>query len=560
MSRIVESPHPPPRSGHVARFEWRASLGPWRWLILGALGAVPSACGGRSSGSDTDDGAAGLLGQPDDGPTSAGGRETRPAVAASGGTAVGAAGTASGGEPAMQPGDVSTDCVLESTLGGGWERCTNGMVHRARAGTCSSSLPRADHSLAQILGIPQVADAGVPYPCVRDSDCTQGEHGHCELAQSGSQCIYGCVTDAECDAGQVCLCGPAIGECVRAQCSTDADCGSSSLCGDYQSEPQCGGTRFACQTPEDLCAGDRDCGEGGFCTRAVDHSSEAPVEASFRSCATVFCSIGRPFLVDGVERLAPSVVRGDWYSGSSLEASPAESAAKNAVIAQGWREQALMEHASVAAFARFSLQLLQLGAPAELVAAAAVAMQDEIRHARACFELARRHSSEDVGPGPLALDGALEQKGLTEMALDTLREGCIGETVAALEAAEALQHCEDPAARAVLQRIAVEEGQHAELAWRFVAWAIETRPGLLDRVREAFTHELASAHPARERSLRAVAAADRELARHGLLSPALRAALRQRVLAGVVAPCAEALFAGAGWKQPDPAIAASHLV
>jgi len=221
----------------------------------------------------------------------------------------------------------------------------------------------------------------------------------------------------------------------------------------------------------------------------------------------------------------------------------------NAGVARGWLALGLRAHASVAAFARFSLQLLQLGAPAELVAAAATAMQDEIQHARACFELARRHSSDDAGPGRLALDGALEQIDPATVVLDTIREGCVGQTLAALEAAEALQHCEEPAARAVLARIAREGGHHAELAWRFVAWAIETRPELGEPVRAAFARELAGAR--RGRGIWTMSAADRELARHGLLSAAMRAALRERVLAGVVAPCAKALLAGAGWKRPD---------
>jgi hypothetical protein len=135
--------------------------------------------------------------------------------------------------------------------------------------------------------------------------------------------------------------------------------------------------------------------------------------------------------------------------------------------------------------------------------------------------------------------------------LDALHEGCIGETVAALEASEALRHCEDPAARAVLQRISVEEGQHAELAWRFVAWMLETRPELLEPVRDAFARALSGAQIDRGRGPRTVTAADRHLARHGLLSAPLRAALRDRVLAGVVSPCAEALLAGAGWQRPD---------
>jgi hypothetical protein len=564
MSKPDETPRPLPRSASAPNFEWRAALGPWRWLILGTLGVAPSACGGRSGGSDADRDIANLRGETGPGGTSAAsspapgqGPISGTGSASAGGTTgfvTGTAGTASGGSAGV---DVSTACVLESTLQGGWERCTNGMVHRRELGSCSSSLPRADRLLQQNLGYPPGVDAGISFECSSDSDCTQAEYGHCEWGQGGPYCDYGCIVDADCSAGYVCLCGPSIGQCVFAECGTDADCGPSSLCGSYEYNPDCGGTRFACQVPEDRCAGDLDCGEFTLCTRELDYSSNGePVEAKFRSCSSGGCVIGRPFLIDGTERLAPSVARTDWYPGdaSDYEPPPVEAGASSAAIAQGWREQALMEHASVAAFARFSLQLLQLGAPADLVAAAATAMQDEIRHARACFELARRHSNEDVGPGPLAMDGALDATDPTAIVLDTLREGCIGETVAAIEASEALQHCEDPAARAVLERIAVEEGQHAELAWRFVAWALETRPALALQVREAFAQELAGARPGQERASRDVAASDRELARHGLLSPALRAALRERVLAGVVAPCAEALLAGAGWERPDASL------
>lgn len=264
-------------------------------------------------------------------------------------------------------------------------------------------------------------------------------------------------------------------------------------------------------------------------------------------------AIGRPFLIDGAERLAPSRDRHDWYAAGSPRFEPGVARASlNAAVAQGWLDQALMEHASVAAFARFSLQLLELGAPGELVAASATAMQDEIRHARGCFELARRYSTRDVGPGPLPIDGVLDENSPAKIVLDALREGCIGETVAAIEAAEAMQQCEDPTAHALLQRIAQDESQHAELAWRFVAWALETRPELTERVRAAFARELAGVPAEPQRRPRKLSEADRELARHGLMSAPLRAALRLRVLAAVVAPCADALLAGAGWKSPEP--------
>lgn len=49
-----------------------------------------------------------------------------------------------------------------------------------------------------------------------------------------------------------------------------------------------------------------------------------------------------------------------------------------------------MEHASVAAFARFTLQLLAMGAPAELVQASVGAAADELDHARLRFGIADR--------------------------------------------------------------------------------------------------------------------------------------------------------------------------
>jgi len=294
-------------------------------------------------------------------------------------------------------------------------------------------------------------------------------------------------------------------------------------------------------------------GQAGDRTSSPPRADHSIAEAPNGSRATSFCIVGRPFLIDGAVCLAASAARHDWYPSERTAVAPAVEAgeASSAAIARGWTEQALMEHASVAAFARFALQLLQLGAPAELVERASAAMQDEIRHARACFDLARRHSTQDVGPGPLAVEGALDRMDPASIVLDALREGCIGETVAAIQAAEALSHCEDPAARAVLERIAEEEGKHAELAWRFVAWAIETRPELFERVQDAFARELTGVRSGGARGLRDASPADRELARHGLLSAPLRAALRQRVLANVIAPCSEALLDGAGWQRPD---------
>jgi hypothetical protein len=49
---------------------------------------------------------------------------------------------------------------------------------------------------------------------------------------------------------------------------------------------------------------------------------------------------------------------------------------------------------------------------------------------------------------------------LESIVIAAIEEGCIGETVAALEAAEALAHCADPEARRVLE-ISRDETEHA---------------------------------------------------------------------------------------------------
>jgi rubrerythrin len=141
-------------------------------------------------------------------------------------------------------------------------------------------------------------------------------------------------------------------------------------------------------------------------------------------------------------------------------------------LAIAWREDARMEHASIASFARFTMELLGLGAPAEIIAASQSASLDEVEHARLCFALASRFSGQAMGPGPLDMSAALRATSLAECAGWTVIEGCIGETIAALTARAQLEMVQDEDAHRALSRIAEDEERHAELAWRFVAWAL----------------------------------------------------------------------------------------
>ena len=179
---------------------------------------------------------------------------------------------------------------------------------------------------------------------------------------------------------------------------------------------------------------------------------------------------GRAFVVGGHVRVAEVVARGDWG------ASPlglGEGSRLRAEAAQAWREDAALEHASIASFARQSLQLLALGAPPGLIASAHQAALDEVEHARVCFAIATELAAAPaaLGPAPLSLDGLSFGGDLVSMAVSAAAEGCVGETVAALALSLASTACDSPALAARLAKMADDELAHASLAWQCVAWA-----------------------------------------------------------------------------------------
>jgi hypothetical protein len=251
------------------------------------------------------------------------------------------------------------------------------------------------------------------------------------------------------------------------------------------------------------------------------------------------CAVGRPFLVEGEARTAGLVPRADWLCENLTPAVEELSLGDRQALARYWQESALMEHASIAAFSRFVLDLLSLGAPPVLVEQATRAMLDETAHAKACFALAGAYSGEACGPSELTVSGSMDRRTLRDIVQSTVLEGCIGETVAALEAAEALEHASDPAVRRALAQIAEDELRHAALAYRFVRWAIERYGASVQSdVEAAFSAAIA------EHAALAPAASDvGGLAAHGLLSPAHRYELRGQVLRDLVAPLVPSLLA-----------------
>jgi hypothetical protein len=244
--------------------------------------------------------------------------------------------------------------------------------------------------------------------------------------------------------------------------------------------------------------------------------------------------IGRPFEVCGEARLADVGSDPSWCAALDLDTS-ALSRAERKRLAWAWTRHARGEHASVAAFSRFILQLMQLGAPAELVVDATRAMADEIRHARDAFGVASALAGETVGAGAIDTAGALDAMDVEAIVRSAIREGCIGETIAAAQAAAARDVCTVPEVREILARIADDEARHAALAWRFVRWAIGARPELADLLRD----ELAVGHPVQVAAPDAYADA---LRAWGQLPDTDMYAVARQVYAAVVQPCGAGLL------------------
>lgn len=170
-------------------------------------------------------------------------------------------------------------------------------------------------------------------------------------------------------------------------------------------------------------------------------------------------SVGRPYYEAGALRVAP------------LSRLPLPESAQ-AAEANAWAKAGAGEHASIAAFSRLALELMAHAAPLSLLMDAQRAALDEARHAETCWAFARELGLHfELGAFPfqerLRFDITLD-----EVAAETVREGCVAETLGALLLLEAAEAAPNEAVRRALSQMANEEAQHAVFAYRVVAWAI----------------------------------------------------------------------------------------
>lgn len=208
---------------------------------------------------------------------------------------------------------------------------------------------------------------------------------------------------------------------------------------------------LACTQPllEKMSALQRRLGRGEACCYEVDVNCGYPGE-------------GRPLLGGTGGGTGPvvaaAVLRNDWTS-SALAQDPE----------RDWTHSAALEHASIASFAVLALDLMALGAPAHLLRGAHLAALDEIAHAEYAFAMASPEGKR-LGPGPLAIPSRPPPT-LLGLAVESLRDGCFGETAAAMSLQRRAERSRDGAQAKILALMADDELRHAELAFAIVAWA-----------------------------------------------------------------------------------------
>jgi len=558
-----------------------------RWLLLAALGGGLVSCAGRSTdtsggpsggsagtGASVGGGAGGTMGAGTGGKGAGGTNGGSTGGKGASGGAGGASGGSGGGSAGMvlNGGDAGVgggtggvagaggSTIAECVDDGSWEpdlpHCEGGFVHRPTASGCP--LPERMDGGA---GAPAETDGGLMDTCASDDDCQATEYclGTPNVQEGGEYhfCFVPCSVDADCGTGQVCACEQGllyqgvsvpIGRCFQAGCTADADCAPGALCISPTYNDGCGVylTGFNCQSPDDECASTADCGGGNA---QCMHDGSRYICGGATAC-------GRPFLVDGIARAA-SVREGAAWLDSDLESpilEPMPEAARRA-LAEHYAQTGLMEHASIAAFGRFVLELLAVGAPPALVEEATRALADETRHARLAFTLAARYAGTPSGPGPLPMDGALGTVALLDVVDRAIVEGCLGETGAALEAAWAASTAQDEVVKTTLAGIADDEARHAALAFRFVAWAATTEPGVapllarrIAEARAASAQASASAAQTPELPYASI------LAAHGLLDDATRREARAVAIDEVAAIVESGLLSSASRAAPRVAL------
>jgi hypothetical protein len=280
------------------------------------------------------------------------------------------------------------------------------------------------------------------------------------------------------------------------------------------------------------------------CLHSVDNGPKSDPSGTGLCCydttIEMMCLPGRALASENGPIVAPiEAARRGWAEEPLEVALDGLSMAAREALAARWIQDGAFEHASVASFSRLALALLATAADADLVRAAHEAALDEVRHAKLSFSLAAAYRGAPLAPRALPIENAAPiETDLVELAVSAVIEGAVGETLAAVLAAEQAAAAQDPAVRRVLEGFAEDEGRHAELAFRVIGFAI-TSGG--DEVRRAVERAFAEASRRLPEPPADVAVAREIASAHGNVTAEEARAVFMRAMDEVVMPLGRAI-------------------
>ncbi|MGC6493069.1 MAG: hypothetical protein ACON5B_09555 [Myxococcota bacterium] len=206
------------------------------------------------------------------------------------------------------------------------------------------------------------------------------------------------------------------------------------------------------------------------CTIDADEKSQADLNSDLEAgvpTATVTCVTSGTFQCIG---------------GRHSEVLAERATGQGATATGAWlAREAVGEAGSVHAFEHLRRELEALGAPMKLIAAAAAARDDEVRHARMMTAFATKHHGQVTMPRVQDLP----LRGLFELAMEIAGAGCVHETWAAARVAWQATHATDATMRKICTVLARDEARHADLAAAIHAWALSQLPDPQGRQIEA---------------------------------------------------------------------------
>ncbi len=144
-------------------------------------------------------------------------------------------------------------------------------------------------------------------------------------------------------------------------------------------------------------------------------------------------------------------------------------------LADHWRDQGELEHASVVAFQDLARRLAMVDAPDELVRRALRAVEQESDHWVRCFDLAGRYLGQSLRPGrlrrPLRLPRSRPHE-IAALAVESLCDGMLNEGYAAVLADARARRATDARVHETMRIIARDEAEHAAFAADVFRWCV----------------------------------------------------------------------------------------